>query len=66
VTVTVAEMLGRHRAQVPDDAGVADCCEAGHADAEEAAGHAWKLTRALARREAERLAVGLPARPSAA
>ena len=27
------------------------CCEAGHADAPEAARHAWRLTRALARRE---------------
>lgn len=50
MTVEVAETLGRHRAQT--DAG--DCCEAGHPDAAEAAAHAWKLTRALARREAER------------
>jgi hypothetical protein len=56
VTVTVAEMLGTHRALVPDGAGVADCCEAGHPDAAEAAAHAWRLTRALKRREAERAA----------
>ena len=50
MTVEVAETLGRHRAQT--DAG--DCCEAGHPDPAEAAAHAWRLTLALKRREAER------------
>lgn len=51
MTVTVAEMLGRHRALIPDGDGLADCCEDGHGEAEDAAAHAWRLTRALARRE---------------
>jgi hypothetical protein len=52
VKVAVAEAGGRYAALT--DAG--DCCEAGHPDAAEAARHAWRLTRALRRHEAERAA----------
>ena len=55
MTVTVAEQDGRHRAAVPVDDGELPCCTAGHPDAAEAASHAWKLTRAIARK-AERAA----------
>jgi hypothetical protein len=50
LTVEVVEVDGRHRASV--HAGDADlpCCTAGHADALEAAAHAWRLTRAIARK----------------
>ena len=53
MTVTVAETGDRHRALVTHDGKAAWCCE-GHAEAAEAARHAWKLTRAIARREAGR------------
>lgn len=64
--VTVAETQGRYRALVPDGAGVADCCEAGHATEDEAAAHALLLTQALARHETTGNAALQPARPSAA
>lgn len=51
--VIVAETDLRHRAVI----GEADCCEAGHPEAIEAARHAWTLTRALTRREAVRARV---------
>lgn len=41
----IMEVDLRHRALI----GGADCCEAGHPDAAEAAQHAWILTQALAR-----------------
>ena len=50
MTVTVAEEDGRHFAEVPVDDDALPCCEPGHADAEEAALHAWTLTRAIARK----------------
>jgi hypothetical protein len=50
VTVTVTELDGRHRAEVPFEAIDLPCCTAGHADALEAAAHAWRLTRAIARK----------------
>lgn len=54
--VTVAENDLRHRALILAGGRAAWCCEAGHADAPEAAQHAWKLTQALKRHEAERAA----------
>jgi hypothetical protein len=50
VTVEVAEEDRRFRASVPVEDDDLPCCEAGHADAEEAAAHAWRLTRAIARK----------------
>jgi hypothetical protein len=47
VTVTIAEEDLRHRALVD---GIIPCCSAGHPDAESAALHAWRLTRAIARK----------------
>lgn len=51
MTVTVAEDDGWHRALIY---GTIPCCSPGHPDAEEAARHAWKLTRAIARKQAAR------------
>lgn len=54
MTVEVAEAGGKHRALVPGDGGESfPCCEHGHPDAGSAALHAWKLTRAIARRDAK-------------
>jgi len=53
MTVTVAQTDDRHRALVPNGERPAFCCEHGHADAASAALHAWKLIRAIARREAK-------------
>jgi hypothetical protein len=50
VTVAVTEEDGLYRALVPVDGTGIRCCEAGHADAAEAAAHAWRLTRAIARK----------------
>jgi hypothetical protein len=52
VTVTVAEENGGHRALIDE---TIPCCSPGHPDAGEAARHAWRLTRAIARK-AERAA----------
>lgn len=49
MTVTVAEEGLRHWALISGTV----CCGPGHADALEAARHAWMLTRAIARREAK-------------
>lgn len=54
MTVTVAETDDdRHRALVPAGERPVLCCEPGHPDAAEAALHAWKLARAIARHEAK-------------
>jgi hypothetical protein len=50
LTVDVAEEDLRYRAGVPVDDGELPCCGAGHPDAAEAARHAWRLTRAIARK----------------
>jgi hypothetical protein len=47
VTVTVAEEDLRHRALIDE---ALPCCEVGHEGAEEAARHAWTLTRAIVRK----------------
>ena len=52
MTIEVAEDDGRHRASVPFEGDTLPCCTAGHADAVEAAAHAWRLTRAIARKTA--------------
>lgn len=53
MTVDVTEEDLRYRAEVPVDDDALPCCEVGHEGAEEAARHAWALTRAIARREAK-------------
>jgi hypothetical protein len=54
MTVDVIEAGLRHYALLSrEDAPSAPCCETGHPDPESAALHAWKLTRAIARREAK-------------
>lgn len=55
MTVTIVEDDGTHRAVIATGGTGAWCCEAGHDGPEEAARHAFKLTRALERR-AERAA----------
>jgi hypothetical protein len=50
VTVDVIEEDGRHFAEVPVDDDALPCCEPGHDGAEEAALHAHRLTRAIARK----------------
>jgi hypothetical protein len=50
VTVSVTETAGRHRASVDVGDMSVRCCEHGHAEAHEAAMHAWLLTRAIARK----------------
>ena len=50
MTVTVTEADGWHRADVPFEGDNLPCCTPGHPDAEEAAAHAWRLTRAIARK----------------
>jgi hypothetical protein len=50
MTVTIVDEDGTHRAVIAIGGTGAWCCEAGHVEAEEAARHAWKLTRALERR----------------
>lgn len=50
MTVDVIEEDGRHFAEVPVDDDALPCCEVGHEGAEEAALHAWTLTRAIARK----------------
>lgn len=52
MTVTIVEDDGMHRAVVSVDGTGAWCCESGHLEAEDAAAHAWKLTRAMARKTA--------------
>jgi len=52
VTVDVSGEDGRYRAEVDVEGDELPCCEAGHAGPEEAARHAWRLTRALARKTA--------------
>jgi hypothetical protein len=53
MSVTIVDEDGTHRAVIAIDGTGAWCCEAGHVEAEEAARHAWKLTRAIARHEAK-------------
>ncbi len=50
MTVTVTEEDRRFRAAVPVEERDLPCCAPGHADPLEAARHAWKLTRAIARK----------------
>jgi hypothetical protein len=50
LTVDVAEEDGRHRAAVPFEDRELPCCAPGHADPVEAARHAGRLTRAIARK----------------
>ena len=50
MTVTVTEEDGRHRASVTFEGHELPCCTPGHGEAAEAAEHAWKLTRAIARK----------------
>lgn len=50
MTITVTEEDRRYRAAVPFEGHDLPCCTPGHADAEQAAQHAWKLTRAIARK----------------
>lgn len=47
MTVIVVETDLRHHARIDS----CDCCESGHGTALEAAQHAWRLVRALRRRE---------------
>jgi hypothetical protein len=50
VNVLVTLEDGRHFASVPFGGEQLPCCTAGHPDPEEAARHAWRLSRAIARK----------------
>lgn len=52
MTVTVLEHDGTHRAEVPFEDSSLPCCEPGHPDSYEAAGHALRLVQAIRRKTA--------------
>lgn len=53
MTVTITEHAGRHRAEILFEDTSLPCCEPGHPDAHEAAGHALRLTQAIRRKSSE-------------